>query len=246
VGTGSSTIFQGISGFSQLAAGMPVDMDVAIQTDGSLLATRVSVEDANTASLSIFGGPVESVYAPRQEFSIVGREQQGYLDANAYYDGSLQFNFGGAVFQTTGELTNLQSLPFPASFNASNMVAGQDVYITTHALSAANLPIPATTITLAPQTINGTVSAIGSEGGFATYTVTLAPYDLFPALALQPYQSAVLTDPNTVVVYADSNTQMLNTNPIAVGGVARFYGLVFNDNGTLRMDCAQIKDGVAE
>jgi hypothetical protein len=56
----------------------------------------------------------------------------------------------------------------------------------------------------------------------------------------------VLTDPNTVVVYADSNTQMLNTNPIAVGGVARFYGLVFNDNGTLRMDCAQIKDGVAE
>jgi len=25
-----------------------------------------------------------------------------------------------------------------------------------------------------------------------------------------------------------------------------FYGLVFNDNGTLRMDCAQIMDGVAE
>jgi len=26
----------------------------------------------------------------------------------------------------------------------------------------------------------------------------------------------------------------------------RFNGLVFNDNGTLRMDCAQIDDGVAE
>lgn len=26
----------------------------------------------------------------------------------------------------------------------------------------------------------------------------------------------------------------------------RFCGLVFNDNGTLRMDCAQINDGVAE
>jgi hypothetical protein len=39
---------------------------------------------------------------------------------------------------------------------------------------------------------------------------------------------------------------MLNTSPVAVGGVARFYGLVFNDNGTLRMDCAQINDGVAE
>ena len=28
--------------------------------------------------------------------------------------------------------------------------------------------------------------------------------------------------------------------------VVRFYGLVFNDNGTLRMDCAQAMDGVAE
>jgi hypothetical protein len=24
------------------------------------------------------------------------------------------------------------------------------------------------------------------------------------------------------------------------------YGSIFNDNGTLRMDCAQINDGVAE
>jgi hypothetical protein len=191
---------------------------------------------------------VEGVYAPTQEFSIVGREQQGYLDANAYYDDSMPFSFGTAVFQTSAQLTNIQSLPFSASFNAVNMVAGQDVYLTSHALSAASghLPIPATTITLIPQTINGTISAIGSEGGFTTYAVTLAPYDLFPALALQPDQSAELTNPNTVVVYADSSAQMLNTTPIAVGSVERFYGLVFNDNGTLRMDCAQIDNGVAE
>ena len=31
-----------------------------------------------------------------------------------------------------------------------------------------------------------------------------------------------------------------------VAPVVRFYGLVFNDNGTLRMDCAQAMDGVAE
>jgi hypothetical protein len=31
-----------------------------------------------------------------------------------------------------------------------------------------------------------------------------------------------------------------------VGSVVRFYGLVFNDNGMLRMDCAQVNDGVAE
>jgi hypothetical protein len=37
---------------------------------------------------------------------------------------------------------------------------------------------------------------------------------------------------------------MLNTNPLAVGSTLRFYGLVFNDNGTLKMDCTQITDGV--
>jgi len=75
--------------------------------------------------------------------------------------------------------------------------------------------------------------------------VTLAPYDLFPQFAVQPGQTTLLTSPNTVVVYADSNTQMLNSTPISVGGVFRFYGLVFNDNGTLRMDCAQVNDGAA-
>lgn len=65
---------------------------------------------------------------------------------------------------------------------------------------------------------------------------------LFLAMA----QTSLLTAPSEVVVYSDSNTQLLNTDPVAVGSVMRFYGLVFNDNGTLRMDCAQINDGVAE
>ena len=73
-----------------------------------------------------------------------------------------------------------------------------------------------------------------------------ALHDLFPNLAAQPGQTTVLTNPNTVVVYADSNAQMLNSSALSVGGVFRFYGLVFNDNGTLRMDCAQVNDGVAE
>jgi hypothetical protein len=39
---------------------------------------------------------------------------------------------------------------------------------------------------------------------------------------------------------------MLNAAPVAVGGVLRFHGLMFNDNGTPRMDGSQINDGVAE
>jgi hypothetical protein len=76
--------------------------------------------------------------------------------------------------------------------------------------------------------------------------VTLAPYDLFTDLAVQPGQPTLLNTPNTVVVYVDSNAQLLNTDLAVVGAVLRFRGLVFNDNGTLRMDCAEISDGVAE
>jgi len=39
---------------------------------------------------------------------------------------------------------------------------------------------------------------------------------------------------------------MLNSSAVAVGSVVRFYGLLFNDSGTLRMDCAQVNDGVTE
>jgi hypothetical protein len=127
------------------------------------------------------------------------------------------------------------------------MVDGQNIFTSTHALSDPADPLYAlTTVTLLPQIINGTVSAISSSGGFTTYTVALAPYDLFPDLAVQPGQTTLLNNPGSVVVYVDSNTQLLNSNAIAVGSVLRFNGLVFNDNGTLRMDCGQVNDGVAE
>lgn len=152
------------------------------------------------------------------------------------------------MFQISGQLTNLQNLPFVPSFDAGNMVAGQNVYISTHALTIGTAPlyVPATTITLIPQTINGTVIAAGNNGGFATYTVALAPYDLIPTLAVQQGQTTLLSNPSNVVIYVDSNILQLNTKPLAVGGVLRFNGLLFNDSSTLRMDCGQVNDGVAE
>ena len=56
----------------------------------------------------------------------------------------------------------------------------------------------------------------------------------------------MLTDPSNVVLYVDNNTQMLNTQPLALGSVLRFNGLLFNNNRTLRMDCGQVNDGVPE
>ncbi|MGC9293042.1 MAG: hypothetical protein ACP5EP_10040, partial [Acidobacteriaceae bacterium] len=225
-------------------AGMPVDMDGTIQADGSILATRIAVYDTNTSGASFWAGPLVFVSASQSILRMAPILEEGPIGVS----GPAQLSFSKAAFQVSGQIDNLQGLPFTANFTASNMVAGQNIFLTTHGQALNTGPILAyiSTITLMPQTINGTVSAIGSSGGFTTYTVTLASYDLFPQFAVQPGQTTLLTNPSQVVVYADDNTQMLNTNPIAVGSVVRFYGLVFNDNGALRMDCAQINDGVPE
>jgi hypothetical protein len=243
--TNATTEYQGISGPSQLAAGLPVDMDVAIQQDGALLATRVAVYDTNTANLSVMSGPLLEVIPSVTALGILFDQNQGPLFGGELPEGPYNFNFSSATFQTSGQLANLASLPFTPSFTASSMVPGQAVLVTTHA-TAFSAYIPATTLTLVPQSINGTVGAVSSSGSFTTYSVTLAAYDLFPDLALLPGQPPMLIIPSTVIVYVDSNTQLLNSDPVAVGSLLRFNGLIFNDKGTLRMDCAQISDGVTE
>lgn len=247
IASNSSTVYQGISDFSGLTAGMDVDMDAALQADGSLLATRIAVNDTNTANLTVANGPLNFVAASIPVINFFAQETQGYLYVGLL-PASLPYNFGSATFQVSEQLDNLETLPFTPSFTAANMVAGQNVSITSHATSTNGGPtyVPAATITLMPQTINGMVSGVSSDGNFTTYTVTLAPYDLMPALAVQPGQTTLLQNPGTVVVYADGNTQVLNGASTEVGQTLRFHGLLFNDNGTLRMDSDWVSTGVTE
>lgn len=245
VQSSSSTIFQGVAAFSTLVAGMPVDMDVSIQEDGSLLASRVAVQDANPANLSVVSGPLLFVASSQPSLATFPLQEQGFLFPGGPMFGAFEFSFGNAIYQISGQFANLQSLPFAPMFNAATIFAGQNVSASAHALALAGL-VPATTITLVPQTINGTVTAVGSEGSFTTYTVSLAPYDLIPALAVQAGQTTTTTNPSSVVVYVDNSTQLLNAKQLAAGTVFRFNGLLFSDGGTLRLDCAQVNDGVPE
>lgn len=245
----NATVFQGISGFSALTSGMFLDVDGAIQADGSLLATRIAAVQTSGINESI--GPLMFIGEATPLLTLYGRTELGPLQTignqtGIYFD-TPDFDFSNAVFGISGQFTNLQSLPFIPSFSASDMVAGQNAAITSPQFSlTGGVYTPANTITLIPQTINGTVEGSSTDGSFTVYTVSLASYDLFPQLAVQAGQTTLLTNPSEVQVYVDSNTQMLNTQVLAAGSTLRFYGLVFNDNGTLRMDCAQVNDGVTD
>jgi hypothetical protein len=246
VTTSASTAYQGIGGSSALASGMPVDVDASIQADGSLLVTRVSVPDVSTSNLTSWLGPLMGVFGPNVQFLMGPLAARGTL-LSEFSPGWGGLGFGSAAFQVSGQFTNLQSLPFPTSFTGNTIVAGQRVLVTTHASTFPYSPglVPVATMTLMPQTIDGTVTAVSSVGGFAVYSVQLAAYDPFPLLSGLLNQSNLLSNPGTVVVYADASAQALTSQSITIGSVLRFRGLVFNDSGTLRMDCAQILDGAS-
>jgi len=242
----NQTVFQGINGASALSPGMFLNVDGAIQSDGSLLATRIAVEDPS--AINEFSGPLMFVDSAYPVLTQYGRTELGPLvpdNGQSVYFDTPDFDFSNAAFNISGQLTNLQNLPFVPSFTSSNMVAGQNVGITSPTfIFYGGTYTPANTITLAPQTINGAVVAAQPIGSLVDYTVSLASYNLFPTLAVQQGQTTLLNNPSRVEVYVDSNTQRLNTQALAPGSTLRFYGLVFNDNGTLRMDCAQVNDGV--
>jgi hypothetical protein len=103
-------------------------------------------------------------------------------------------------------------------------------------------------LTLEPQTLNGVVTAVSNVAGFSVFTVALAPYDLIPTTQQQAVFApfATIVNPTTVTVYVDNNARLLQSGAVGPGSSLRVRGLVFNDNGTLRMDCAEVLDGVAE
>lgn len=244
VTTGTATAFQGINSFASLAAGSLVNIDGIVQADGSLAATRVAVNDPNaTASAQ---GPIIQTSAAIPVFLLAGTQAQGNLFSNGAAPIGLPYSLGNATFQISGELSNVNSLPFTPTVAAANLVPGQVVAVSTTATTVSPEPIyvPAETVTLMPQLVDGTVFGTSTAGNFTVYSVSLAPYELLADLAVQPGQNSLLTTPNQMQVYVDSSTQLLNSQQLAVNGVFRFYGLVFNDHGTLRMDCARVNDGV--
>jgi hypothetical protein len=90
------------------------------------------------------------------------------------------------------------------------MVAGQNMSVFSQ--SIASQYTGATTITLMPQTVNGTVLSATPSGGFTDYTVSLAPDNLFSTLAVQPGQTTLLNNPTVMEIYVDGSVNASTRN----------------------------------
>jgi hypothetical protein len=245
VNSGGDTAYQGVAAFSTLAVGTLINMDVAIQPDASLLATRVEVDDLSSPMDAT--GPLILLGAQPGSFVTIPAEEQGCSIAGTPFCGSVFQYDNSTVFGLSSEYANLQNLPFTPSLTGPGLLYGQNLAIyTSGQFNSVNLQ-PASTAILEPQIINGSVTAVTTENNFTVYTVALASYDLIPILQGVTGPINRLTGPTNVVqVYVDANAQVLTSAPLNTGSLLRFRGLIFDDNGTLRMDCNVIRDGVAE
>jgi hypothetical protein len=234
--TSSSTVFAGANGAAPPPAGSFVDMDAALQADGSMLATLVQTEAA-TQQYNLVGPIVE--YTLQSYLLNMGREQQGpdlpngtgFLGNNVQLSASPQFQ----IIWPTGSAP--AGLTFAPALSAAFISPGQnlDTPIDTPQYISNNGTVPAASIvTLEPQTIDATVVSVSAANGQTAYQVNLFSNDLIAIFGPAP----------SVTVYATTATHLLTASPVVGGSVARFRGLLFDDGGALRMVATEIEDGV--
>jgi hypothetical protein len=225
--TNSATVLQGFTQLSALTAGELVDVDLAQLPDGTLVALRIHL--IPTPVESLFVGPVlTTTGSPVTSFTQL--ERQVLLPAastSAVTQTDTVTVTGTTTFGLAPQVGTLPTLPFTPVFSAATLFAGQNVAVaaSSTATSLSGTVITAASVTLVPQTIEGTIASITVLGGQTVYDVTI------------PSDSALakLTGQTTVYVYVGSTTQLLNAVPPSATSSVRFNGLLFNDAGTLRM-----------
>lgn len=229
---GTNVVCQGVACLTTaLEVNALVEVDTITQNGstalpkGSLLATRVEVDDNGVTPRKLLLGPVTSVTGtPATSFNMVLRQQVGGTSAAALetvdvtVTGSTNFLMPPrfAIFAT--------ALPFTPSFTASTIFAGQHVGVVTTGVTSG--AATATSVLLEPQTVSGTITAITHTGSYTVYTLTL-PSD---------HWLAKITGQTTVKVYTNNLVVIpINTTTPVVGNTMRFNGYLFNNAGTLSL-----------
>src|SRR5216683_7055689 len=98
VGSGATTEYQGIPNYSSLAAGMSVNLDMDIEADASLAATRVEV-GSTSAGIGIIGPLMTQVGSQTDEFTTVWLQGEGCTNSGVAFCGTVFQYSGNTVFR---------------------------------------------------------------------------------------------------------------------------------------------------
>ena len=248
VSTNSSTILQGpnFTSLSALTVGEIVQVDFIVQSGGTYLATRIQIPPPppNGQQPNMISGPVTSVGSGSFKMVLMQGAGPAVSPVAASAVSVLTVTTtGSTTFAIAPQFVTLSGLPFTPSFTSSNLVAGQTVGVVTSAFSASAGTATATTVYLAPQTVNGTVTAIATSGAYTAYTFSLASGSAFSSLS-GATTITVYTGAATAPPPASTATGATAPPAIAVGSTVRFNGLIFNlGSGSFAMVAGCSPDG---
>lgn len=226
-----------LSTFASMKVNALVEVDTVIAPassttppPGSLLATRVEIDDTGTTAPKLLLGPVTSrtptaTGTPATSFNILLRQLVGNSSAtpvetvDVTVTGSTNFILPPryAIFAT--------ALPFTPSFTPSTIFAGQHVAVVTTSTGVTSGAATAAAVLLQPQTISGVITNIAPSGSYTVYTVTLPSGSWL----------ATMTGQSTVLVYTNSLVVSLTATTPAVSATMRFNGYLFNVSNQLRL-----------
>lgn len=222
--TDGNTTFQGITSLSQLTAGMIVEVDAQMQSDGTLLAKRVEVEEDSDDGMEVQGFISSVMGTPATQFTLNDDFESGPIAALFDLLGigtNITVNLTSTTTLSVSDTDAINLSGLAVTFDANNLGKAQRVdagAMHQASFSMSGLVLTADRVRLRQQSVQGTVSNFsGSTPG--TFTLTLASDSAF----------ALLTGQTTLTVQLVSTTSEDMT--VANGGAVRVRGLLFF-NGT--------------
>lgn len=209
---------------AQLANGMGVLVTAALQSDGTLLATRVR---ANMSSGGAMGGGVviEVSGAPATQLTIVMQNAAGASINTDYLSKTLTVNLTeNTNYEIDSDRVDLTGLPFVPTFDASNIFAGQTVLPLSDEAVTLNEScdptcgtITASLVRLRERGFRGTATVDVVQGGTTSFTLTLPDGCAF----------TTLTGATEILIYQQPSTNVEDTQTITAGTTLRVHGLPF-------------------
>ncbi len=237
--TNSSTEFEGTS-MSSMASGMLAIVDAALQSDGTMLATKVQ---SMMGSGGVMGGGIITAVAgqPLTSLSMVMQNGTGTGMMSSYFaEGATVDLSSSTTYQIDEDNMDMSGLPFSPVFDANNIYAGQSVISVSSGgmMSSSGMmggssmagTLTASTLELQPQGESGTVATTITSGSTSSFTLTLPADSAF----------ATMTGATTITVYQQSGTTISSGSSIASGSTVDVFGLLFFDGGQWKMVASQI------
>lgn len=215
--TDSNTKFEGISGISQLTAGMIVEVDAHMQSDGTVLAKRVEVDEDSDDGLALEGFVTSVTGTPATQFMISDEFDSSFIAALLNLLGvgdNITVNVSSSTTFTVADTDDINTSGLSVAFDASDMGKAQRVQASAMhqgSFQQSGLTLTADRVRLLQQSLSGTVSNMsGSQ-----FTLTVAGDSAF----------ALLSGQTTLTVQVLGSTAENMT--VSNGAAVRVRGLLF-------------------